>query len=126
MAGYPLTPRVGKLAVAEAVERPYQQAVDHLAASHGIRVDILDHLVNRRGLNNVAVVPSSRLPEAMPHPIPQAIPAPMPAAKLTVPPWGASPGRGSPGSRAPAEHLAVFPQREAQLLIAPGAARMAS
>lgn len=36
MAGHPLTPRVGKLTVEEAIERPYQQAVDHLGTSHGI------------------------------------------------------------------------------------------
>ncbi len=38
MAGYPLTPRVGKIAVEEAIDRPYQQAVDHLAKSHSIRL----------------------------------------------------------------------------------------
>ncbi len=38
MAGHPLTPRVGKLAIEEAVERPYQQTVDHLATSHEIRI----------------------------------------------------------------------------------------
>jgi hypothetical protein len=38
---------VGKLAVAEAVERPYQQAVDHLGNCHEIRLgkELLEHLV---------------------------------------------------------------------------------
>ncbi len=51
MGGHPVTPRVGKLAVDEAAERPYQQAVDHLAGSHGIRVgkELLEHLVQTVG-----------------------------------------------------------------------------
>jgi hypothetical protein len=51
VAGYPLTPRVGKLAVEEAVERPYQQTVDHLAGSHGIRLgkELVENVVETVG-----------------------------------------------------------------------------
>ncbi len=51
MAGYPLTPRVGKVAIEEAIERPYQQAVDHLGKSHGIRVgkELLEHVAQTVG-----------------------------------------------------------------------------
>jgi hypothetical protein len=42
---------VGKLAVSEAAERPYQQAVDHLAGGHGIGVgkELLERLVQTVG-----------------------------------------------------------------------------
>jgi hypothetical protein len=42
---------VGKLAVAEAADRPYQQTVDHLADSHAIRVgkELLEHLTQTVG-----------------------------------------------------------------------------
>ena len=51
MAGHPVTPRVGKLAIGEAVERPYQQAVDHLAAAHSVRLgkELLEQLVQTVG-----------------------------------------------------------------------------
>jgi len=51
VAGHPVTPRVGKLAIEEAVERPYQQAVDHLAKSHEIRLgkELLECLVQTVG-----------------------------------------------------------------------------
>ena len=51
VAGYPVTPRVGKLAIEEAVERPYQQVVDHLVKSHAIRLgkELLEHLVQTVG-----------------------------------------------------------------------------
>lgn len=51
MASHPVTPRVGKLAIEEAVERPYQQAVDHLAGWHGIRLgkELLENLVQTVG-----------------------------------------------------------------------------
>jgi hypothetical protein len=42
---------VGKLAVEEAIERPYQQAVDHMATSHGIRLgkELLENVVQTVG-----------------------------------------------------------------------------
>lgn len=42
---------MGKLAIEEAVDRPYQQAVDHLAKAHEIRLgkELLEHLVQTVG-----------------------------------------------------------------------------
>ncbi len=46
-----MTPRVGKLAVEEAAERPYQRAVDHLAAAHGVALgkELLENVVKTVG-----------------------------------------------------------------------------
>lgn len=51
VAGYPLTPRVAKVAIEEAVERPYQQAVEHLRRSHVIHLgkELLEHVTQTVG-----------------------------------------------------------------------------
>ena len=51
MAGYPVTPTTGRTAVEEAAERPYQQAVRHLADGHAIRVgkELLENLTKTVG-----------------------------------------------------------------------------
>ena len=51
MAGYPVTPRTAQVAVEEACERSYGQAVTHLARSHNIRMgkELLEHLTQTVG-----------------------------------------------------------------------------
>lgn len=51
MAGYPVTPRTAEVAVEEACERTYGQAVDHLARSHNIRMgkELLENLTQTVG-----------------------------------------------------------------------------
>ena len=51
MAGYPVTPRAAQVAVEEASERSYGQAVEHLARSHGVRMgkELLENLTQTVG-----------------------------------------------------------------------------
>lgn len=51
MAGYPVTPRTAQVAVEEACERSYGQAVEHLARSHAIRMgkELLENLTQTVG-----------------------------------------------------------------------------
>ena len=51
MAGYPVTPRTAQVAVEEACERSYGQAVAHLARSHAIRMgkELLENLTQTVG-----------------------------------------------------------------------------
>lgn len=51
MAGYPVTPRTAQVAVEEACERTYGQAVEHLARSHAIRIgkELLENLTKTLG-----------------------------------------------------------------------------
>lgn len=51
MAGYPVTPQTAQLAVEEAGERAYEQAMEHLARSHRIRMgkELLEHLTKTVG-----------------------------------------------------------------------------
>ena len=51
MAGHPVTPKTGQIAIEEAAERPYQQAVDHLAGGHGIGMgkELLENLAKTVG-----------------------------------------------------------------------------
>jgi hypothetical protein len=51
VAGYPVTPRTAQVAVEEACERSYGQAVEHLARSHDIRMgkELLENLTQTVG-----------------------------------------------------------------------------
>ncbi|MHC4520766.1 MAG: hypothetical protein ACYTAS_19425, partial [Planctomycetota bacterium] len=51
MAGYPVTPRTAQVAVEEACERPYGQAVAHLARRHDLRLgkELLESLTQTVG-----------------------------------------------------------------------------
>jgi hypothetical protein len=51
VAGYPVTPRTAQVAVEEACERTYGQALAHLARSHDIRMgkELLEHLTQTVG-----------------------------------------------------------------------------
>lgn len=51
VAGYPVTPQAARTAVEEAGERPYEQAVAHLARSHQIRMgkELLENLTKTVG-----------------------------------------------------------------------------
>jgi len=51
VAGYPVTPRAAQVAVEEASERSYGQAVEHLARSHGVRMgkELLENLTQTVG-----------------------------------------------------------------------------
>jgi hypothetical protein len=51
VAGYPLTPQAARTAVEEAGERPYEQAVTHLARHHQIRLgkELLENLTQTVG-----------------------------------------------------------------------------
>lgn len=51
MAGYPVTPQTAQLAIEEACERTYGQAVEHLARSHDIRIgkELLENLTQTVG-----------------------------------------------------------------------------
>ena len=51
MAGYPITPQTAQIAIEEAGERTYGQAVRHLAHSHGIRMgkELLENLTQTVG-----------------------------------------------------------------------------
>jgi len=51
VAGYPVTPRTAQVAVDEACERTYGQAVEHLARSHDIRMgkELLENLTQTVG-----------------------------------------------------------------------------
>ena len=51
MADFPITPKAGQLAVEEAAERPYEQAVGHLFRSHELRLgkEMLENLTKTVG-----------------------------------------------------------------------------
>lgn len=51
MAGHPITPQAAQAAVEEAAERPYEQAVRHLARHHQIHLgkELLEHLTGTVG-----------------------------------------------------------------------------
>jgi hypothetical protein len=51
VANYPVTPQVAQVAVEEAAERPYEQAVAHLARHHQIRLgkELLENLTQTLG-----------------------------------------------------------------------------
>jgi len=51
VANYPVTPHAAQVAVEEAAERPYEQAVAHLARRHGIRLskELLENLTQTVG-----------------------------------------------------------------------------
>jgi hypothetical protein len=51
VAGYPVTPQAAQMALEEAGERPYEQAVRHLARSHQILLgkELLEHLTHTVG-----------------------------------------------------------------------------
>jgi hypothetical protein len=51
VANYPVTPQAAQVAVEEAAERPYEQAVAHLARHHGIRLgkELLENLTQTVG-----------------------------------------------------------------------------
>ena len=51
VAGYPVTPKAAQIAVEEAAERPYEQAVRHLADSHAIGVgkELLENVTKTVG-----------------------------------------------------------------------------
>jgi hypothetical protein len=51
VANYPVTPRAARIAVEEACERTYGQAVEHLAGSHNIRMgkELLENLTKTVG-----------------------------------------------------------------------------
>jgi hypothetical protein len=51
VAGYPVTPQAARIAVEEASERPYEQAVRHLADRHEIVMgkELLEHLTRTVG-----------------------------------------------------------------------------
>ena len=51
VANYPVTPQAAQVAVEEAAERPYEQAVAHLARHHQLRLgkELLEHLTKTVG-----------------------------------------------------------------------------
>lgn len=51
MAGYPITPEAGRVALAEAADRPYGPAQEHLRAEHriGLSKRTLENLVQTVG-----------------------------------------------------------------------------
>jgi len=51
VAGYPVTPKVAEVALEEAAQRPYEQAVHHLSHSHGIHMgkELLENVTKTVG-----------------------------------------------------------------------------